>query len=143
VRRGSRKHLPERGRPKRSTINSAVASAPWRQTRSFSWIISARREHYNIPKYFAFHAMTQAGVAVFLVLVLWVLSPLSRARRHAAVVCLGVAGAIATYGGMLNWMGMPAAYGVSESFNLVAGWLLAFSVIDRLVVGKRSGETAA
>ncbi len=104
--------------------------------RSFSWIISAPREHYNIPRYFAFHALTQAGVATLLVLVLWVLAPLPRARRLAAVAALGVAGAIATYGGMLNWMGMPAAYGVGESFNLLMGWLLAFSVIDRLVMGR-------
>ena len=73
-RRGSRKPLPERGRPKRSMINSVVA-------------------------------------------------PLSRLRRHAAVVCLGMTGAIATYGGMLNWMGMPAAYGVGgASTSLRGGW---------------------
>ena len=47
---------------------------------------------------------------------------------------------IAIYGGMLNWMGMPAAYGVGESFNLVAGWLLAFSLMDRMALGKRSGQ---
>ena len=105
--------------------------------RSFSWIVSAPREHYSIPRYFAFHALTQAGVAAFLVLVLWVLTPLPRARRLAAVGILGVAGAIATYGGMLNWMGMPAAYGVGESFNLLAGWLLVFSVIDLVALGKR------
>jgi len=104
--------------------------------RSFSWIISAPREHYSIPRYFAFHALTQAGVAAFLVLVLCVLAPLPRARRLAAVGVLGLAATIATYGGMLNWQGMPAAYGVGESFNLVVGWLLAFSAIDRLVLGK-------
>jgi hypothetical protein len=110
--------------------------------RSFSWIISAPREHYSIPRYFTFHALTQAGVAAFLVLVLWVLAPLPRARRLAAVGVLGVAATIATYGGMLNWQGMPAAHGVGESFNLVVGWLLTFSVIDRLVVGKQSGREA-
>ena len=105
--------------------------------RSFSWIVAAPREHYSIPRYLAFHALTQAGVATFLVLVLYVLAPLPRARRLAAVVIVGVAGTIATYGGMLNWMGMPAAYGVGESFNLLVAWLLAFSVIDRLALGKR------
>ena len=110
--------------------------------RSFSWIVSAPREYYSIPRYFAFHALTQAGVAAFLVLVSWVLAPLPRARRLAAVGILCVAGTIATYGGMLNWMGMPAAYGVGESFNLLVGWLLAFSVIDLLVLGKRAGQGA-
>jgi hypothetical protein len=110
--------------------------------RSFSWIISAPREHYSIPRYFAFHALTQAGVAAFLVLVLWVLAPLPRARRLLVVGILGVAATTATYGGMLNWMGMPAAYGVGESFNLVVGWLLAFSAIDRLVRAKRTGQEA-
>ena len=55
---------------------------------------------------------------------------------------MGVAGAIATYGGMLNWMGMPAAYGVGESSNLLVSWLLAFAVIDRLALGKRAGQEA-
>jgi len=103
--------------------------------RSFSWIIVAPREHYSIPRYFAFHALTQTGVAVLLVLVLGVLSPLPRARRLAAVVVLGAAATIATYGAMLNWMGMPATYGVGESFNLLGGWLLAFAVIDRVAGG--------
>jgi len=89
-----------------------------------------------------YHALTQAGVATFLVVLLWVLAPLPRARRLAAVVILGLAGTTATYVGMLNWWGMPAAYGVGESFNLVVGWLLAFSVIDRLVLGKRIGQAA-
>ena len=103
--------------------------------RSFSWIVSAPRTHYSLPRYFAFHALTQAGVAALLVLAHWVLAPLRRARRLAAVGILGAAGTIAIYGGMLNWMGMPAAYGVGESCNLLVGWLLAFSVIDILVLG--------
>ena len=33
--------------------------------RSFSWIIAAPREHHSFPRYLAFHALTQAGVAAF------------------------------------------------------------------------------
>ena len=111
--------------------------------RSFSWIVAAPREHYSIPRYFAFHALTQAAVAAFLVLVLGVLAPLPRLRRLAAVAVLAMTGAIATYGGMLNWWGLPVAYGLGEGFNLLVGWLLAFSVIDRLALGKRPEERQA
>jgi hypothetical protein len=110
--------------------------------RSFSWIISAPREHYNIPRYFAFHALTQAGVAAFLLLVLCILAPLSRARRVAVVIVLAVAATLATYGAMLNWWGMPATCGAGESFNLVAAWLLASLAMDRLAVAKQPAPPA-
>ena len=103
--------------------------------RTFSWIVAAPREHYSPSRYLTFHALTQAGVAALLVLVSYVLAPLPRARRLAAVIALGVAGATATYGGMLNWWGLPAGYGVGESFNVVMGWLLAFLAIERLGPG--------
>lgn len=108
---------------------------------SFSWIISARREHYRLQKYFAFHALTQFCVANLLILVLCILAPLSRARRLAAVLCLSVTGTIAIYGGMLNWMGMPSVYGLGQSFNHVVGWFFAFLVIDRLSSSKPAPAT--
>jgi hypothetical protein len=110
--------------------------------RSFSWIVSARREHYSIPRDLAFRALTQARIAVVLVLVPTVLAPLSRMRRLAAVACMGASGTIAIHGGMMNWMGMLAAYCVGESFNLLVGWLLAFSAIDRLAMGSQTGRRA-
>ena len=43
---------------------------------------------------------------------------------------------------VLNWQGMPAVYGVGESFTLMVKCVLAFWVIDRVTLGKRSRRTA-
>jgi hypothetical protein len=106
--------------------------------RSFSWIVAAPRQSYGIPGYFAFQFLTQAGVAACLTLVLGLLAPLPRPRRLAVVGTMGLAATVGIYGGMMNWWGMPAGYGVGESVNAVAAWLLAGAVIDRLILGKRT-----
>jgi hypothetical protein len=69
--------------------------------------------------------------------VLCLLAQLPRTRRLGVVLGLALAGTISIYGGQLNWMGMPAAYGVGAGANLVMGWLLAFSLIDRVVLGRQ------
>ena len=106
--------------------------------RSFSWIVAVPREGYNLTRYFALHVLTQAGVALFLVLVLWLLKPLPRGRRMASVFVIGVAAMIGTYGSMMVWWGLPAAYGLGASVNLLAGWLLLLVVVERLVFGKQA-----
>ena len=64
---------------------------------------------------------------------LWLLKPLTRGRRVATVLGIGVAGMIATYGAMMVWWGLPAAYGVGKSVNLLVGWLLVLVVVERLL----------
>ena len=84
------------------------------------------------------HAPAQSGVALFLVLVLWLLKPLPRGRRVASVFVTGVAGMIGTYGAMMVWWGLPAAYGLGAAGNLLVGWLLLLVVVERLVLGKQT-----
>ena len=71
--------------------------------RSFSWIIAAPRETYSFPRDLAFHALTQVGVSLLLVIISGLLAPLARPRRWTVVLAFGVATSLATYGGMLNW----------------------------------------
>ena len=108
--------------------------------RSFSWIVSVPRNRYNLTRYFAFQILAQFGVALFLVLVLWLLKPLPRGRRVATVLGLGVAGMIASYGAMMVWWGLPAAYGVGTSVNLLVGWLLVLVVVERQIFAKQTGH---
>lgn len=105
--------------------------------RSFSWIVAIPRADYNFARYFAYHTVVQCGVALFLVLVIWLLQPLSRMRRLTAVLFLGVAGMLASYGTLMVWWGLPAGYGVGSAVNVLVGWFLVLLVVDRLTSGKR------
>ena len=109
---------------------------------SFSWIIAAPRETYSFPRYLGFHALAQAGVAALLGLLVCLLAPLARAHRLAVVAVFSVVAGLTTYGGMLNWWGMPAGYGVGESFNLLVGWVLAYTVIERIGTGGPTAQQA-
>lgn len=102
--------------------------------RSFAWVISVPREAYSLPRYFAVHALTQLGIAILLLLVLHLLSPLPRRRRLATLAVIGTTATVGVYGGMLNWLGMPPAFGIGQAFNHVAGWCAGFLILDRLLV---------
>jgi hypothetical protein len=103
---------------------------------SFSWIVAVPRERYDPARYVSLHILSQAAIALFLVLVLWPLQRLRRTARLASVLLLGVAAMLGSHGTMMVWWGTPAAYAVGSAGNLLAGWLLAFSAIDRIVLGK-------
>jgi len=107
----------------------------------FCWILSAPRSAYDFARYFGLHAVTQLGVTVLLLLVLRLIQAATFARRMLVVAAFAVAASIATYGAMMNWMGMPAAYGVGEGFNLMAGWLLAAALVDRIAVAGARART--
>lgn len=110
---------------------------------SFAWVVSAPRDYYDPSRYFAIHALTQLGVGVLLSLATWLLREVARRRRIALVFVMGVAGALSTYGGMMNWWGLPVPYGVGEAANLVAGWMIALFAADRLLLGPIEGRLHA
>jgi hypothetical protein len=97
---------------------------------SFSWVISVPSSAYSLPRYFSIHALTQLCVAILLLVGHRILLPLPRRRRFVAILALGVTSTLGVYGGMMNWIGMPAAYGLGQCFNHVVGWCLAFAVVD-------------
>lgn len=100
--------------------------------RTFSWIFSVSRQSYDLGRYFAFHAFTQAAVALLLFVALRLLAHLPLSRRMMTVCCLAFAASVASYGAMMNWLGMSLRHGIGESLNLVFSWLLAAAVMDRL-----------
>ncbi|MCR9245882.1 MAG: hypothetical protein NXI31_12690 [bacterium] len=99
---------------------------------TFSWIFAVPRQSYDLGRYFGLHAITQAAVALMLFVALRLLAPLPRSRRLLTVGILAMAAAAASYGAMMNWLGMSLRHGVGESLNLVLSWLLAGSLMDRL-----------
>lgn len=105
---------------------------------SFSLIVAVPRERYDMKRFFTLHMLALLGVAVFLVIAALLLEPLTRARRLAVVLVVGVAGSFGTYGEMMAWWGVPAPYGVGESANLVVGLLLAFLVVELGVLRSRA-----
>ena len=101
---------------------------------SFSWIFSVPRDGYDLRRYFAFHAITQIAAAALLLAVLRLLGALPRCRRLLVVGCLGIGAAVSSYGAMSNWLGMPLCHGIGEGANLAVSWLLAATIMDRLLV---------
>lgn len=92
---------------------------------SFSWIVSIPAAEYSPMRYLSVEALTQLATALLLVSFLVILR-----RQRLLVTLLVVAGfsfaaGLATHGQMMNWWGVPSAYGIGMMFNLCVGWLLA------------------
>jgi len=93
--------------------------------RSFAWVVSVPRARYRPTRYLALEIACQSAVAALLVAIAALLRDLPRRRVVRLVLLFGIAAAVATYGVMMNWWGLPARYALGMTFNLVAGWTIA------------------
>lgn len=102
-------------------------------TGTFSWIVSRPLGYYDPAAYLAREAVTQALVAVLLTALAWITLSLGRAARLAVFGVAALAAAVASYGQLLNWWGLTAAYGFGAMANLLVGWLLAGVVLTLIL----------
>lgn len=102
--------------------------------KTFSWIISAPIDKYDISGYFIKEIITQVIVAVFLGLLLTLTVSLPNRQRLTLIVIVGLLAVAGIYGQMMNWWGMPAIYALGAGFNLIAGWLIAGFVSSKFLI---------
>jgi hypothetical protein len=103
---------------------------------TFSWIISTPMTAYSPIRYFTFEALTQGIVALSLYLLLRC-SGVGR-RFWGLVICASISAGAATYGSLMNWWGLPAAYALGAAANMVIGWLLGAWVMVQFMPRKES-----
>ncbi|WP_338397406.1 hypothetical protein [Persicobacter psychrovividus] len=104
---------------------------------SFSWIITKPLEYYNPMQYFTIEILTQFLVAILLSWMLILTATLRTTQRVQINVLGAILAAVAVYGQMMNWWGMPAIYALGASFNLLIGCALASFVSAKWII-KRS-----
>lgn len=103
---------------------------------SFAWVVSIPREAYDPVRYLLVEAASQLAVAAALVAAWAAMAGLAPAARARVILLLGAAGAAATYGVMANWWGLPPAYALGMSVNLLVGWSAATAVTWALTRGR-------
>jgi hypothetical protein len=106
---------------------------------SFSWIVSIARRDYNPTRYFVRELISQAMIASLLIIAFSLLSTVPKSRRLAIITLIASAAMMGSYGVMWNWWGLPFIYSAGMSFNLVAGWLLAFGLAQFILTPTRLG----
>lgn len=100
---------------------------------TFSWIVTRPIEEYDPVAYLGKEALTQMVVGGMLTVLLWLTTGLGYFRRMGLVALCAIMASTATYGQLLNWWGLPLAYTLGVSLNLVVGWVLVTLVVGRLV----------
>jgi hypothetical protein len=91
---------------------------------SFSWIVSKPIGYYDMGAYFMKEGLTQLMVAIFLSCILFFTIKLDLKTRLFIIGLTSLAAGIGVYGQLMNWWGLPAAYGLGVAFNLFVSWLL-------------------
>lgn len=101
--------------------------------RTFSWIITQPLPN-NYKGYFIHEAITQLLVSILLSILLYLTIRLNLQTRMILIMVAGIAASTATYGQLMNWWNIPAAYGLGVALNLVLGWLISSFVIARFIL---------
>ena len=100
---------------------------------SFSWIITQPLEK-DYGNYFIKEVITQFVVALLLSILLSLTISLEIKTRLAIIFIAAIATSTGTYGQLMNWWSMPAAYGLGVSVNLVLSWTLVGFVSAKFIL---------
>lgn len=102
--------------------------------KTFSWIITAPIESYDITGYFLKEILTQLIVAIFIALLLTLTVGLTNKNRLIIVFLAGLLAVTGIYGQMMNWWSMPAIYALGAGLNLIVGWTIAGFVSTKWII---------
>lgn len=102
--------------------------------KTFSWIITAPIDKYNVSGYFIKEIITQFLVALFLAILLTLTDKLTYKNRLTIIVLIGLLAVTGIYGQMMNWWSMPAIYALGAGFNLMVGWTIACFISIRFII---------
>ena len=98
-----------------------------------SWIVTQPLQT-NYTGYFVKELLTQLIVALFLSAILLLTVRLELTPRLAVILLAALAASAATYGQLMNWWSMPAAYALGVSLNIVIAWTLAGFISARFII---------
>ena len=114
-----------------STFNHKISTYTTDST--FSWIITQPLK-INYSSYFIGEVITQFIVGIFLTILL-VLTQKHKIQTRMLFICIvGLVAWTATYGQLLNWWAMPAAYAIGVGVNLVIGWLVSGFLVSMFIL---------
>lgn len=102
--------------------------------KTFSWIISAPIDNYNVAGYFIKEIITQLIVAILLAILLTLTINLLNKQRLTLIAIVGLLAVTGIYGQMMNWWSMPSLYALGAGFNLIAGWLIAGFISSKFLI---------
>ena len=100
---------------------------------TFSWIITQPLQT-DYSAYFIKEFITQLIVSLLLAFLLHFTVALNLKTRIQIVLLAGLCAAIATYGQLMNWWALPAAYGLGVGLNLIIGWTIAAFTSARFII---------
>ncbi|MBL8953090.1 MAG: hypothetical protein JNK82_20100 [Myxococcaceae bacterium] len=105
---------------------------------TFAWVMSIDRAGYDPLRYLALELVSQLGVAMFIVVVMWQLRQLAASRRVGVVASMALCASTATWSVLANWWGVPPLFAAGMSLNLIVGWVLGATLSATLM---RSAST--
>lgn len=105
---------------------------------TFSWIVSSPTSRYAPAAYLGRELAIQLCVGALLTLLVLQTRDLRPGRRLLLALTLALLASAMTYGRLMNWWGLPAAYALGESLNLTIGWLAATALAAKLALTRRA-----
>ena len=100
---------------------------------TFSWIVT-QPLNTNYTGYFLVEMITQLIVALLLTALLEVTIQLSPNKRILLVLLASAVAGAATYGQLMNWWRLPAAYALGVIANLIIGWVLVAYIVTHFTM---------
>lgn len=114
-----------------STFNHRIST--YTTDRTFSWIITQPLKT-SYTSYFIGEVITQFLVGIFLTILL-VLTQKHKIQTRMFFICIvSLVAWTATYGQLLNWWAMPAAYAIGVGVNLMIGWLISGFLVSKFIL---------
>lgn len=103
--------------------------------KTFSWIVTQPiSEEYG--HYFIKEVITQLLVGLLIAVLLSLTLKLELRTRIGLVTIAALAASVATYGQLMNWWALPAAYAIGVSINLIISWIVVAYISARFILKK-------